>query len=340
MSEKALSKDHAARTQLLYHFCRIQLPGIHLDRPHFDAHLQRTFAIYEEKAGPGLSWTSYLDGLYPLDWFLAVACLQGDGPAWDYLFAARAGRLDCLLVDALRARAVRLYPRNEERQESAVTEFWSHLLVPDTPGTPPILARYDGQRPLVPWLIRVFQNWHVSLLRQRAGLQPLPEEDLAQALPADVDGRWHEAFRLAARKCLGQLTDHQLLILGLRLRYRMSQREVARLLGVHEGTVSRQTSELRERCLDCIQERLVGDGWTGDDLSYLVLKEMESLLLDEPRLAADRLAQLLAARGTRLRGGEFSAGKWRAAAHSPINSVSAACILIYCPAPGGSGWKA
>jgi DNA-directed RNA polymerase specialized sigma24 family protein len=148
----------------------------------------------------------------------------------------------------------------------------------------------------------VFQNWHVSLLRQRAGLQALPDEDLAQPLPADADGRWHEVFCLAARHCLGELNDQQLLILGLRLRYRMSQRQVAALLGVHEGTISRQTSELRDRCLACILQRLAGEGWTGEDLSDLVLKEMESLLLDEPRLAADRLAQLLAARGKRLRG--------------------------------------
>ena len=60
--------------------------------------------------------------------------------AWDRLFAARAGRTDCLLVDALRARAVRLYPRDEERQDSAVTEFWSHLLVSETPGSVPVLG--------------------------------------------------------------------------------------------------------------------------------------------------------------------------------------------------------
>jgi RNA polymerase sigma factor (sigma-70 family) len=302
MSENRSSKDHALRAHVLYHFCRLQLPGIQLSAAAFNDQLERTYKIYQEKAGQPVPWETYLDNLHPLDWLVAVACLEGDSPAWEHLFAARAGRLDCLLVDALRARAVRLYPRNEERQESAVTEFWSHLLVPESPGAVPILARYDGQRPLVPWLIRVFQNWHVSLLRQRAGLQPLPEEDLAQGLPADADGRWHEAFCLAARQCLGELNDHQLLILGLRLRYRMSQREVAALLGVHEGTISRQTSELRDRCLDCIKLRLIDQGWTGEDLSALVLKEMESLLLDEPRLAADRLAQLLAARGKRLRG--------------------------------------
>jgi len=36
--------------------------------------------------------------------------------------------------------------------------------------------------------------------------------------------------------------------------------------------------------------RLREHGWTGDDLSEFVLKEMDSLLMDEPRLSADHLA--------------------------------------------------
>jgi RNA polymerase sigma factor (sigma-70 family) len=195
---------------------------------------------------------------------------------------------------------VRLYPRDDERQDGAVSEFWSHLLVADRPGSRPVLARYDGERPLVPWLIRVFQNWHISQLRHRASVQALPEDDLALPLPEEANGRWHEAFCLAARECLGELSEQELLILGLRSRYRLSQREVAGLLGLHEGTVSRQTAHLRDHCLESIGNRLVAQGWTGDDLSGFVLNEMGSLLLDEPRLAADRLAALLAARGKSL----------------------------------------
>lgn len=298
-----MTLTQAARKALLFHFCRVQLPVVALAPSTLDRHLQRTFDLFKVKAGTDVSWASYLDNLYPLDWFVAVACLEGNRRAWEYLFAARASRADCLLVDALRARAVRLYPRNEERQDSAVAEFWSHLLVAETDGSLPVLARFDGQRPLVPWLIRVFQNWHISQLRHRAGVQPLPEDDLALPLPEEQNGQWHEAFCLAARECLGDLSDTELLILGLRLRYRLSQREVATLLGVHEGTVSRQTSQLRDRCLDHISHRLLAQGWTGDDLSGFVLNEMGGLLMDEPRLSADRLAGLLAARGKKLPGG-------------------------------------
>jgi RNA polymerase sigma factor (sigma-70 family) len=284
------------RTKLLYHFCRMQLPAVALLPERFEKHLERTFALSEVKS-PGVLWEDYFDNLYSIDWFIACACLEGQTAAWDYLFAARAGRSDCLLVDALRARAVRLYPRDEERQESAVTEFWSHLLVAETPGSLPTLNRYDGQRPLVPWLIRVFQNWHVSQLRHRAIVQPLPEDDLALPLPADSEGRWHEAFRLVAREFLEDLNENELLILGLRLRYRLSQREVASVLGVHEGTISRQTTHLRDRCLEFVSQRLTEQGWTGEDLSAFVLSEMGSLLMDEPRLSADQLAAMLAARG-------------------------------------------
>ncbi len=285
----------ASRSALL-HFCRLQLPGVALSPAAFERHLQRAFDLFRNRVGAAASWDAFLDDFHPLDWYLASSCLEGDARAWEALFAAKTSRADCLLIDALRARAVRLYPRDEERQDSAVAEFWSHLLVPPRPASPATLARYDGLRPLVPWLIRVFQNWHISQLRHQSHEGALPEDDLAAALPAEADGRWHEAFCIVARDWIASLSEAEVLLLGLRLRYRMSQREVAQLLGVHEGTISRQTTQLRDRCLEAIGTQLVAEGWTGDDLSGYVLSEMGQLLLDEPRLSADQLSALLALR--------------------------------------------
>jgi RNA polymerase sigma factor (sigma-70 family) len=282
----------------MFHFCRMQMPAVGLAPERFRSHLERTFAIFATKTAD-LTWEGYLRTLYVLDWFLCCGCLEGDNRAWETLFATRTGRSDCLLIDALRARAVRLYPRDEEKQENAVAEFWSHLLVSETPGAVPVLARYDGQRPLAPWLIRVFQNWHVSQLRSRSGLQALPEDDLAMPLPERSDGetRWHDSFCLAARDWLGSLGEQEMLLLGLRWRYRLSQREVAQLLNVHEGTISRQTDKLRDRALETIGQRLVGEGWSGEDLESFVLTEMGALLMDEPRLSADQMTALLKKRG-------------------------------------------
>lgn len=285
------------RVELLYHFCRLQLPSLNLSAEACKRHLERTYHLYENRAGADASWDAYLDQLYPLDWFIASGCIDGNPRAWDALFASRAGRSDCLLLDALRARATRLFPRDEERQESAVTEFWGHLFAPESPGSLPVLARYDGNRPLVPWLIRVFQNWHISQLRRHSGVQALPEDDLAGAPPVANDSRWREVFCEATQDWLDTLSEKDVLFLGLRLRHRLSQREVANLLSVHEGTISRRTDALREQCLEFLSKRLMAAGWTGDDLFTYVRTEMHNLLLDDCRLSADNLAKLLAGMG-------------------------------------------
>lgn len=301
-----MAASGSVQTTLLYHFCRLRLPAVALPVVVFEHHLLRAFELFQAKrakVGAAVTWEAFVDNLHTLDWFVACACLEGQQRAWEFLFASRANRTDCLLVDALRMRAVRLFPRNEEQQDNAVTEFWGFLLAGEREGSLPILARYDGQRPLVPWLIRVFQNKHLSDLRQHKGIQALPDEDLDERdmpFPANTDDRWHEEFRAAARDWLAELSDNEVLILGLRLRYRLSQREVASLLGIHEGNVSRQTTKLRDHCLEQIGQRLCEQGWTGDDLSDFILKEMDSLLLDEPRLSADRLAALLAKKGKKL----------------------------------------
>ena len=176
---------------------------------------------------------------------------------------------------------------------------WGHLCVSESPGSVPVLARYDGQRPLVPWLIRVFQNWHISQLRKHPFAQALPDDDLSLPMPdvVSIDSRWREVFAQATQDWLAELDDGDVLLLGLRFRCRMSQREVANLLSVHEGTVSRNTDKLSKKCQDTLKDRLVEAGWTGDDIFELIRTEMHHLLLDDPRLSADALARVLAKKG-------------------------------------------
>jgi hypothetical protein len=207
------------------------------------------------------------------------------------------GRQEKRLLDALRTRAVKLYPGNEERQNSAVDDFWGHLLVAETPGSVPVLQRYDGLRPLVPWLICIFQNWQISLLRGKDGKAVgLDVDDLLQEreLPTEPSPHWHESFCEAARQWLAQVAEKEdLLLLGLLWRHRLSQREAAKLLNVHEGTISRRVKDLSERCLSFVGDRLRADGWSGDDLSSFLYSEMAGVLLDEPRLSAENLGRLV-----------------------------------------------
>ncbi len=292
------------RVTLLYHFIRLQLPAVRISEPKFVAHLERCFALFLPKNTAPVSWAVYIEGLYAVDWAVCIGCLEGQNGAWELLFNARTGRSDCLLVDALRARAVRLYPRDHERQDTAVSEFWSSLIVPESEHGLPVLARYDGRRPLGPWLIRVFQNLHLSRLRHASGVTALPDDDVAAPMnptPAgDSSGRWHEVFVDAARDWLGGIDDDERLLLGLRWRYRLSQREAAKLFGLNEGTLTRRTDKLRDKALEQIGGRLIAEGWSGEDLEGFILTELGALLTDDPRLSADSLGRILAARGQRL----------------------------------------
>jgi hypothetical protein len=111
------------------------------------------------------------------------------------------------------------------------------------------------------------------------------------------DWQWRDAFRDAAREWLRTIDEDGQLLIGLRWRYRLSQREAAKLLGMHEGTLSRHTAALRDRYLLYIEERLTEQGWTGSDLRDFILAEMESVLMDEPLLGISSLARLIARRG-------------------------------------------
>src|SRR5207245_11405734 len=85
------SPPNPVQRELLYHFCRMQLPTVALVPSHFADHLQRTFDMFQAKEGNSVSWENYLENIYPLDWYVASACLEGDRQAWEYLLAAGAG---------------------------------------------------------------------------------------------------------------------------------------------------------------------------------------------------------------------------------------------------------
>src|SRR5262245_64360989 len=127
--------DNQAQHTLLYHFCRLRLPALALSYPTFERHVQRALGLYNAhraREGVPASWDHFLANLYAVDWFLSCACLERDGRAWEILFGLRASRVDSLLVDALRAREVRLFLGHEERQENAIADLWAYLLAVQT----------------------------------------------------------------------------------------------------------------------------------------------------------------------------------------------------------------
>lgn len=294
----------ATRLKVLYHYCRLQLPEIALTESQFQEAILRTYRVYapKHKGDAPLTWESYLTGLNVLDWLVCIGCLNGSQRAWEHLFAARTGRSDALLVDALRKRACWLYPRNEERQETAVAEFWGYLLVPDNDTREPILTRYDGRRPLTPWLITIFQNLQITKLRRDRKISTILDSDDPLPLPGrpNPDEHWREVFRNAGREWLRQIPDQDRLLLGLRWRYSLSQRKVSQIFAVNEGTITKRIDKLSHNAHGFICTWMAEQGWDGDSLIEIILSEMGSLLLDDPAFSADQLGKLLTAMGKEL----------------------------------------
>ena len=127
-------------------------------------------------------------------------------------------------------------------------------------------------------------------------MQALPEDDLPFPLPSAGDGRWHESFCQAAREYLTKLKENELLILGLRS-YNLSQREVAALLQVHEGTVSRRTDQLREQCLDSLPNGCWSRAGPATTCRITCVRKCSVSCSTNPRLSVDYLAHLLAQKG-------------------------------------------
>jgi RNA polymerase sigma factor (sigma-70 family) len=294
-----------ARTEALYYYLRFQLPEVRLDLPRYRQHLYRTYTRNRTTAKQAArSWSEYLDHLYGVDWYVCCGCLERQRAAWQVLFATRTGRSDRLLIDALRAHAARFYPGNEHDQESCVSEFWSLLLVPPQDDSLPVLERYDGQRPLAPWLVTVFRNWLISRLNHTRHSFSYDDEltvPPGSEAPAIRD-RWSEVFTAAAHDWLAGLDDRQILLLGLLWRYRLDQRSAAKLIGIHEGNISKRLTKINDQLRSQVGAAMRAEGWEGEDseLGEYILREMAAVLLDAPRLSAAYLGQLLAREGKSL----------------------------------------
>lgn len=293
MSAAAVFEFRPPLLGLLYHFCRYQRPQVLVRFREFQNHLVHMFTR-ATRVQPELTPERFQANLHLLDAYLVMGCLERLPAAWELLFAARAGRSDRLLVDALRGHAVRFFPQNEAQQEEHVNDFWSHLVVPDQAEGLALLQKYDGQRPLVPWLIHCFRNHVITRERKHKHQEPLPELDLRDPHPPQGhEARWADLFADAARAWLSQVTEEELALLGLRWRYRLSQREVAKVFGIHEGNIAKRIDKLRDRALDVIGQEMEAGGWVGNDLQSYILREMDSLLLDDQRLTADNIGRLL-----------------------------------------------
>lgn len=109
------------------------------------------------------------------------------------------------------------------------------------------LDRFDPERPLMPWLLRIATNRAMSLLdvRKRRRAEELTETipDAGPSPPEQADRR---RLHAAVRREVDRLPEDQRVVLVLRAAEDLSYREIAEVLGVPIGTVMSRLARARE----------------------------------------------------------------------------------------------
>jgi RNA polymerase sigma-70 factor (ECF subfamily) len=172
------------------------------------------------------------------DAMLVQRLLSGNREAGDALFTRHAPLLRRVLARRLGAGF------GTQDTDNVLQQAWLNLLEEDSRR----LRRYDPSRPLAPFLIGVVLNAcrdYRKAERLRKPGSPLP--DLAQPAPS--------AATEEVREGLQALEPRDRLLLDLVELQGMSYREVARILGVAEGSVGSLTTRARTRLREILGKR-------------------------------------------------------------------------------------
>ncbi len=186
-----------------------------------------------------------LDSLRIKDLALALACVQGNERAWNtFCFEYRPVLYDAartLLGDESQAR---------DLADSLVAEMYG--LDDSAPGRNSRLAYFHGRSSLKTWLRSVLYQRFVDEYRRQSRLAPLPEgaaEPVATTRPvSEPDERRYDAYLTeAAEAALRDLPAQEKLLLGYAYVQQLTLKQIGRLTGVHEATISRHLEALRKK---------------------------------------------------------------------------------------------
>jgi RNA polymerase sigma factor (sigma-70 family) len=207
---------------------------------------------------------------YAADLELAGLCAAGDAQAWE--------RFMLEYRPVLYRAADALDPSGGAREiaDSLYAELYG---VRDGGGERRSLFHYfQGRSSLATWLRAVLSQRYVDRIRVQRRLEPLPDDESAQAAagsrradraeqPDPERGRYLSLLRQALGCAIASLTDRDRLRLGCYYVQELTLAETGRLLKESEATASRQLARTRRAIRDAVERRLRDEaGLTGDQI--------------------------------------------------------------------------
>ena len=199
----------------------------------------------------------YVTSLHLEDLALACGCAAGDDAAWEHFVLTRrpvlyraADALDSTgsardLADSLYADLFGLRAEGERKS---------------------LFRYYHGRSSLTTWLRSVLAQRYVDRLRTGRRVEPLPEEDSAVVLrapsrPMDPNrDRYLELMRAALKRATAALPARDRLRLACYYAQELPLAQTGKVLGEHEGTVSRGLARTRAAIRKAVEHDLAGMG--------------------------------------------------------------------------------
>lgn len=188
------------------------------------------------------------------DLALALGCAQGYEPAWDAF---------CAQYRPVLYAAARVFTGEEAEARELADSLLAELYGLDAsrPLRNSLFAYFHGRSSLKTWLRAVLYQRFVNEYRRQRRLEPLPEELPAPAaapgpLSAEDDRRYAECLSEALESALAQLPARAKLRLGYYYVQSLTLKQIGRLTGEHEATVSRELQALRKRLRKRIEGHL------------------------------------------------------------------------------------
>ena len=200
-----------------------------------------------------------------------AGCVQGDAAALVWL------REHCH-SDLLNILSSRGASRTEA--EDLLADLWSDC-VPGGEEKPSLLEKFNGRCKLLAWLSTVATRRWIDFKRRQSRIvyqadSGDSDDRLEQVSPRsalDGENALVEILRRSLQCAFSRCTSEALVLLRLRYVYKLSQRELARMLGWHESRVSRVLAQaMQEIETATLVEITRHDPWlsmTWDDLMDL-----------------------------------------------------------------------
>lgn len=195
-----------------------------------------------------------LEAIRAKDLALALGCLRGNEPAWDTF---------CAEYRPMLYQSARALTHDETQARELADSLLADLYGLDrtASGRNSRFAYFHGRSSLKTWLRAVLYQKFVDEYRRQSRFEPL-SEDRAEpparesSASAEDDRRYAECLSEAAEAALAELRAAEKLLLSCYYVEELTLKQVGRLRGEHEATVSRHLEALRKKLRRRIETHL------------------------------------------------------------------------------------